>query len=279
MSDPTEDTPDPAGRTGERVAKLIARTGVCSRRAAERLVAEGRVTLDGEPITDPATRVDDPARLAADGVTLPAQPPTRLFRYHKPRGRVVAAHDPHGRPTIYDDLPAEMPRVMPVGRLDVASEGLLLLTNDGELKRRLEHPETGWTRRYRARVHGTVDEKALASLENGITIDGVTYGAIRATFDRRTGANAWLSVSLREGKNREVRRVLDHLGMRVNRLMRVAYGPFQLGQLKKGHASEVAPKVLREQLGIDAPGERPTGRAKAKPKKRKPRDAHRRRTA
>jgi len=275
----TDGAPDPARRTGERVAKLIARTGVCSRREAERLVTAARVTLDDEPVIDPATRVDDPARLAVDGAPLPAEPPTRLFRYHKPRGRVVAAHDPQGRPTIHDDLPAEMPRVMPVGRLDVASEGLLLLTNDGELKRRLEHPETGWTRRYRVRVHGEVDERTLASLETGITINGVTYGPIRASFDRRTGANAWLSVALREGKNREVRRVLDHLGLRVNRLMRVAYGPFQLGQLKKGHVSEVAPKVLREQLGTGVPGERPTGRAKPKPKKRKPRDAHRRRTA
>ena len=267
----------------QRIAKAIAQTGVCSRRRAERLVAQGRVTLDGVPVVDPATHVDDPARLAVDGAALPARPPTRLFRYHKPRGRVVAAHDPQGRPTIYNDLPEEMPRVMPVGRLDVASEGLLLLTNDGDLKRRLEHPETAWTRRYRVRVHGGVDTDALAGLAQGVEVDGVRYGPITATFDRRTGANAWLSVGLKEGKNREIRRVLDHLGLRVNRLLRTAYGPFQLGSLKRGRVAEVAPKVLNEQLGIGVPGERPTGRAKAKARPRKPRDrakahAHRGRT-
>jgi len=270
---------------GARVAKWIARAGLCSRREAERLIGQGRVAVDGATLAEPGVSVEDPARISVDGEPLPAPEPTRLFRYHKPRGLVVAERDPHGRETIYDHLPDGLPRVVPVGRLDLASEGLLLLTNDGELKRRLELPATGWIRRYRVRVHGEVDPDALAGLAGGIEVDGVRYGAIQARVDRQTGANTWLTVALREGKNREVRRVMEHLGLRVNRLLRVAYGPFQLGSLKPGELAEVPPKVLAEQLGTGEPGEPKTGRAKArpkstaKPKSRKPSHANRRRTA
>lgn len=270
---------------GARVAKWIARAGLCSRREAERLIAQGRVAVDGATLTEPGVSVEGPARISVDGEPLPAPEPTRLFRFHKPRGLVVAERDPHGRETIYDHLPDGLPRVVPVGRLDLASEGLLLLTNDGELKRRLELPATGWTRRYRVRVHGEVDPDALAGLAGGIEIDGVRYGAIQARVDRQTGANTWLTVALREGKNREVRRVMEHLGLRVNRLLRVAYGPFQLGSLKLGELAEVPPKVLAEQLGTGEPGKPKTGRAKArprstaKPERRKPSHANRRRTA
>jgi 23S rRNA pseudouridine2605 synthase len=183
---------------------------------------------------------------------MPAAEPARLFRYHKPSGLLTAARDPEGRPTIYDRLPAELPRLMPVGRLDLNSEGLLLLTNDGELKRRLELPATGWLRRYRARVRGQVDPARLSGLAGGIRIDGVDYGPIRAGLDRQQGENAWLSFSLAEGRNREIRRVCEHFGWPVSRLIRLAYGPFQLGHLPRGAVEEVPPKVLREQLGLES---------------------------
>ncbi|RDD60514.1 pseudouridine synthase [Ferruginivarius sediminum] len=268
----------------ERVAKLIARAGICSRREAERLIEQGRVAVDGEPIDTPSLTLDDPGRITVDGERLPAPEPARLFRYHKPRGVLVAERDPHGRPTIYDRLPQSLPRVMPVGRLDVNSEGLLLLTNDGELKRRLELPATGWIRRYRVRVFGEVDEAALASLNAGITVEGVRYGPIEARLDQRTGSNAWLTVALREGKNREVRRVMEHLGLKVSRLLRIAYGPFQLGAMRPDQVSEIAPKVLAEQLGTKPPEATGTGTAKSKcqpPKSqsRSKRNANRRRTA
>src|SRR5262249_39734902 len=183
---------------------------------------------------------------------LPVAEPTRLFRYHKPRGLLTSARDPQARPTIYEDLPADLPRLMPIGRLDLGSEGLLLLTNDGELKRRLELPATGWLRRYRARVNGHVDPARLASLAKGLTIAGVDYGPIRASLDRQIGDNAWLTFSLAEGKNREIRRVCEHFGWPVSRLIRTAYGPFQLGHLDKGAVEEVPAKVLRDQLGLAA---------------------------
>jgi len=263
---------------GQRIAKWIARAGICSRREAERLIAQGRVDVDGAAPDGPGVVVDDPTRIAVDGERLAPPEPTRLFRYHKPTGRIVAERDPEDRPTIYADLPGDLPRVMPVGRLDVASEGLLLLTNDGAVKRSLELPATGWIRRYRARVYGDVDEAALAKLANGVTIDGVQYGGIKASLDNRSGANAWLSISLREGKNREVRRVLAHLGLRVNRLIRVAYGPFQLGSLKPGRVAEVPPKVMAEQLGLPMPADAHIGKAKPKREPTKP-NAHRRRRA
>jgi 23S rRNA pseudouridine2605 synthase len=274
MSDPDMDT-----ATAQRLAKWIARAGICSRREAERLIADGRVDVDGEAPNGPGMTVDDPSRITVDGEPLPPLEPTRLFRFHKSPGTLVTERgDPDGRPTIYDRLPGTLPRVVPVGRLDLNTEGLLLLTNDGELKRRLELPATGWIRRYRARVYGNVDEAALAKLAQGITVDGVAYGGIHATLDQRTGANAWLTLALREGKNREVRRVLEHLGLRVSRLIRTSYGPFQLGSLKPDRVAEVAPKVLAEQLGLPMPADAHVGAAKPKAKPTKP-NAHRRRTA
>ncbi len=260
---------------GERIAKVIARAGLCSRREAERLIAQGRVTLDGAVLDSPAVSVGPEARIAVDGDALPAAAPTRLWRYHKPAGILTTARDPQGRPTLYDRLPGALPRVMPVGRLDLNSEGLLLLTNDGGLKRRLELPATGWARRYRVRVYGRVEDKALAALAKGVTVEGVGYGPITARLDSRSGANTWLTMALSEGKNREVRRVCEHLGLKVNRLIRIAYGPFQLGMLAPGDLEEVPAKVLAEQLGA-TPGKAAGGRkvgqgwAKAKPRKAKP---------
>jgi 23S rRNA pseudouridine2605 synthase len=241
--------PEASPADGERVAKLIARAGLCSRREAETWIAAGRVAVDGMVLASPAVRVRADQRVTVDGRPLPGIEPARLFRYHKPKGVVTAARDPEGRPTIYDTLPDGLPRLMPVGRLDLNSEGLLLLTNDGALKRRLELPATGWLRRYRVRAFGAVDDRRLKALAQGIAIDGMTYGPIQARLDRMQGDNAWLTLSLREGKNREVRRVLEHLGLSVNRLIRIAYGPFQLGTLAKRAVEEVPPKVLREQLG------------------------------
>lgn len=243
-----------ATRPGERIAKRIARAGYCSRRDAERLIAEGRVEVDGRTIASPALNVGATAEIRIDGERLRTAEPTRLFRYYKPEGVVTTARDPEGRPTFMDRLDPELPRLMPVGRLDINSEGLLLLTNDGALKRLLELPSTGWLRRYRVRVYGTVLPEALKALEQGIEIEGVRYGPIKAEEETRTGANAWLKVGLREGKNREVRRVLGHLGLEVSRLIRTAYGPFQLGSLKKGQVEEVTAKVLKEQLGGMAKG-------------------------
>jgi len=249
-------TPEPA--SGERIAKRIARAGYCSRRDAERLIGEGRVAVDGRTIDSPALNVTADQEIKIDGERLKTAEPTRLFRYYKPEGVVTTARDPEGRPTVIEKLGNVMgptaPRLMPVGRLDINSEGLLLLTNDGALKRLLELPSTGWLRRYRVRVYGTVDPQALQALEQGIEIDGVRYGAIKARETTRTGANAWLEVGLREGKNREVRRVLGHLGLEVSRLIRTAYGPFQLGGLQRGEIEEVTPKVLKEQLGGMAKG-------------------------
>jgi 23S rRNA pseudouridine2605 synthase len=233
----------------ERIAKVMARAGLCSRRDAERWIAEGRVAVNGKRLDSPAFTVSDTDVIAIDGKPIPAKEPTRLFRYNKPRGLIVAARDPQGRSTVFDNLPADLPRVVSIGRLDLDSEGLLLLTNDGELKRRLELPATGWTRRYRVRVHGTVDPAALADLADGIAIEGIRYGPVRAALERQQGGNAWITMSLTEGKNREVRRICEHLGWPVSRLIRVAYGPFQIGGLAPGAVEEVPAKVLREQLG------------------------------
>ena len=259
----------------ERIAKRIARAGLCSRREAEAWIAAGRVVVDGRRIESPALAVGPEARILVDGKPLPAAEPTRLFRYHKPRGLLTTARDPGGRETIYDKLPAGLPRLMPIGRLDLTSEGLLLLTNDGELKRRLELPATGWLRRYRARVNGRVDPARLAGIAKGVSIEGVDYGPIRASLDRQQGDNAWLTLSLAEGKNREIRRVCEHLGYPVSRLIRIAYGPFQLGHLEKGAVEEVPPKVLREQLGLAARGHRdrqaaPRPRAESHADRRRP---------
>lgn len=232
----------------ERIAKRLARAGLCSRREAERWIAEGRVVVDGAVLASPAFTVTSRNAIVVDGQPLPGAAPARLWCYHKPAGLITTHRDPQGRPTIFDALPPTLPRVVSVGRLDLNSEGLMLLTNDGALARKLELPETGWLRRYRVRVHGKVDVKSLRGLSAGITVDGIKYGPIEAALERTQGSNAWLSLSLREGKNREVRRVMEHLGFQVTRLIRTAYGPFQLGGLKKGATDEVPRNVLRMQL-------------------------------
>jgi 23S rRNA pseudouridine2605 synthase len=259
-----------APEKAERIAKVIARAGVCSRREAERLIAERRVSLDGVVLETPATTVPPGATIIVDGKPLPAAEPARLWRYHKPPGVITTARDPQGRPTVFERLPETLPRVLTIGRLDLTSEGLLLLTNDGEVKRRLELPATGWTRRYRVRVHGRVDPAALKTLARGTHVEGIDYGPIDAVLERQTGSNAWVAVALKEGKNREVRHVLKHLGLTVNRLIRVAYGPFQLGQLPAGAVREVPAKVVREQLGGGTPPQTGSSMAKKAAAPRKP---------
>ena len=235
--------------TEERIAKRMARAGVCSRREAERLIESGRVSVNGKKIASPALNVNDSDLVMVDGRAIEDKQPARLFRYHKPSGLVTTAKDPQGRPTVFDNLPKELGRVISVGRLDLTSEGLLLLTNDGGLARHMELPATGWARRYRVRVHGEVDEEKLAALAKGITVEGVRYGNIEALLDKRQGSNAWLTVGLSEGKNREIRKVMAALGLVVNRLIRVSYGPFQLGNLPKGAVEEVPRRVLKDQFG------------------------------
>jgi len=233
----------------ERIAKVLARAGLCSRREAERWIAGGRVAVDGAVLTSPACNVDESSAIAVDGKPLPMREPARLFRFHKPAGLVTTHRDPEGRATVFDTLPAGLPRLVSVGRLDLNSEGLLLLTNDGGLARELELPSRGWIRRYRVRVHGAVTQEQLVPLDRGMRLDGVQYGPITATLDRVQGANAWLTVSLREGRNREIRKVMAALGLDVTRLIRVAYGPFQLGDLPRGAVAEVPRGVMRAELG------------------------------
>lgn len=234
---------------GERIAKWLARAGVCSRRDAEKLIAEGRVKLNGKKLDTPAVKVTGADKIAVDGQPVRAADETRLWRYHKPAGLVTTHKDPQGRPTVFEHLPEGLPRVVSVGRLDLTSEGLLLLTNDGALARKLELPSNGWVRRYRARAYGVITQAELDRLKEGVTVEGVRYGRIEAMLERQQGANAWITVSIAEGKNREVRRVLESLGLRVNRLIRVAYGPFQLGLLKAGMVEEVPRRVIRDQIG------------------------------
>ena len=236
---------------GERIAKHLARSGLCSRREAERMIAAGRVAVDGRTLDTPAFLVSAKNAVTVDGKPIGAAKPAELWRYHKPPGLITSHDDPQGRPTVFASLPKELGRVLSVGRLDLASEGLLLLTNDGGLSRRLERSD--WLRRYRVRVYGRPDAARLAALAEGITVEGVRYGPIRAAIDSATGSNAWLALGLNEGRNREVRRVLEHLGLQVNRLIRTAYGPFQLGTMKRGQVVRIPPKVVREQLaGNDA---------------------------
>ena len=234
---------------GDRIAKVMARAGLCSRREAEAWISQGRVSVNGAVISSPALNVTARDKIAVDGKPLPQRERTRLFLYHKPRGLVTTHADPEKRPTIFEKLPKTLPRVVSVGRLDLNTEGLLLLTNDGGLARVLEMPSTGWLRRYRVRAHGTVTQPQLDALRKGVTVDGIRYGAIEATMDRVQGANVWLTFAIREGKNREVRNVLEHLGLKVNRLIRVSFGPFQLGELPEGAVEEVRTRHLREQLG------------------------------
>ena len=238
-----------------RLAKAIAHAGICSRRDAERMIEAGRVAVNGKVLATPAHVVTAKDRITVDGKPLPEGQSPRLFRYHKPRGLVTSHKDPQGRRTVFEALPESLPRVVSVGRLDINTEGLLLLTTDGELARHLELPSTGWLRRYRVRVHGRVTEEALDALRRGVTIDGIHYGPVEVRIDREQGANLWLTLGLREGKNREVKRLAEHLGLTVNRLIRVSFGPFALGDLAEGAMEEVKPKVLADQLGRKLAGD------------------------
>src|SRR5215472_13568768 len=236
-------------KAGQRIAKVIARAGLASRREAEAWIAAGRIAVNGTTIASPAIDVTGSDRITVDGEPLPARQRTRLFLYHKRRGLMTTHADPQGRPTIFQNLPRDLPRLISVGRLDFNTEGLLLLTNDGALARVLELPATGWLRRYRVRAHGLVTQPQLDALRDGISVEGIQYGPIEATLDRVQGSNLWLTFAMREGKNREVRNVLGELGLSVTRLIRVSFGPFQLGELAEGEIEEVRTRVLREQLG------------------------------
>jgi 23S rRNA pseudouridine2605 synthase len=253
----------------ERIAKRLARAGVASRRGAEEMIAEGRVAVNGKLIDTPAIKVTDRDKIAVDGRPVEAAEAPRLWRYYKPIGLVTTEADEKGRPTVFANLPADLPRVLSVGRLDINSEGLLLLTNDGGLKRRLELPSTGWMRKYRVRARGIPTDDVFAPVRKGITVDGERFAPMTVTIDRQQGANVWLTVGLREGRNREVRRALETVGLDVNRLIRVSYGPFQLGELTPGGVEEVRARILREQLGIvgaeaGAPA-KPAGTSSGKP--------------
>ncbi len=243
----TNDTPK-----GDRIAKVLSRAGIASRRESERMIEAGRVSVNGKTITSPALNITSDDKVVVDGKRVGEPDPARIWLYHKPAGLVTTERDEKDRETVFDALPDTMPRVMSVGRLDINSEGLLLLTNDGEIKRKLELPSTGWLRRYRVRINGSVSEARLDQLRAGITVDGVNYQPMIVTFDRQQGANAWLTVSIREGKNREIRRTMEAIGVIVNRLIRVSYGPFQLGTLAQGDVEEVKGRVVRDQLGLEA---------------------------
>ena len=266
-----------SGRPTElmRIAKAMARAGLCSRREAERWIEDGRVTVNGSKIASPALDVGPRDRIVVDGEPMPDAEPVRLWRYHKPRGLVTTHKDPEGRPTVFDHLPPELPRVVSIGRLDFNTEGLLLLTNDGELARHLELPATGWLRKYRVRAHGSITQAQLDALKEGVEIDGVRYGPIEATLDTTQGRNSWLTLGLREGKNREVRNILGSLDLAVNRLIRVSYGPFQLLDLEEGKAESVKRRVLSDQLGPELTKrfhlEPPPEAMAAQQKQRKPR--------
>ena len=253
---------------GERIAKVLARAGVASRRDAERMIQAGRVSVNGRTLDTPALHVTEGDRIAVDGKPLAQAEPARLWLYHKPAGLVTTARDEQGRRTIFDALPDDLPRVMSVGRLDLNSEGLLLLTNDGAIKRRLELPATGWLRKYRARINGRPQDEDFEPLRAGLSIGGERFQPMQVTLDRQQGANAWLTLGLREGKNREIRRAIEALGFVVNRLIRVSYGPFQLGNLKPGEVEEVRRRVLRDQLGLEAETDSETAGRKPAPRRR-----------
>ncbi len=281
----TEAATDPKG---ERIAKRIARAGVCSRRDAEKLIADGRVKVNGKVLDTPAFLVTEADKVQVDGTVVAEAEATRLWRYHKPSGLVTSHKDPEGRPTVFQKMPPELPRLISIGRLDLNTEGLLLLTNDGALARELELPSTGWVRRYRVRAHGRIEQPVLDGLKKGIEIEGVRYGEIDARLEKVQGGNVWIAMSLREGKNREIKKVLEHLGLQVNRLIRISYGPFQLGDLERGEVKEVPRRTMREQLGSRLPKPAPRDGAKAdapraakpapqRPPKGKKPHAHRRR--
>jgi len=252
-------------RKGERIAKMLARAGIASRREAERMIEAGRVKVNGALLSTPAFLVTDKDKIEVDDVAVAGKAPPRLWRYHKPNGLLTTHSDPGGRPTVFENLPDDLPRVISVGRLDMTSEGLLLLTNDGELARQLELPATAWARRYKARAYGKTTQDKLDGLMKGVMIDGVRTGPIEATLEKQQGTNAWISVTIREGKNREIRRALETLKLKVNRLIRISYGPFQLGDLDKGKLEEVPNRTLRDQAGhlVDIPAERPQGTIQA----------------
>jgi 23S rRNA pseudouridine2605 synthase len=259
-TDNSQKSMEPSPMAGDRIAKVLARAGIASRRGAERIIEAGRVSVNGKILKTAAFTVTDDDVILVDNEPLAPKEPPRLWRYHKPQGLMTTHNDPEGRPTVFERLPDGMPRVISVGRLDMNSEGLLLLTNDGELARQLELPSTAWARKYRARAYGRITQEQLDTLMKGIMIDGVKTGPIEATLDKQQGDNAWISITLREGKNREVRRALDTLDLQVNRLMRLAYGPFQLGTLARGEVDEVQRRVLRDQVGhfVEIPKGRPT---------------------
>ncbi|MEM9437244.1 MAG: pseudouridine synthase [Pseudomonadota bacterium] len=250
-------------KPGDRIAKVIARAGVASRRGAEEMIMAGRVSVNGHLLRSPALNVTDKDKITVDGQPIAEPDPPRLWLYHKPAGLVTTERDEKGRDTVFANLPEHLPRVMSVGRLDLNSEGLLLLTNDGALKRKLELPSTGWLRRYRVRVNGAPKEETLEPLRRGLEIEGERFQPMEVTIDRQQGANAWLTISLREGKNREIRRAAEHVGLTVNRLIRVSYGPFQLRELKAGEVEEVRQRVLADQMGWST-------KPKLKPRKRRP---------
>ena len=258
--------------SGDRIAKVLSRAGIASRREAERMIEAGRVSVNGKVIISPALNVTPADKIVVDGKMVGEPDPARLWLYHKPAGLVTTERDEKDRPTVFASLPETMPRVMSVGRLDLNSEGLLLLTNDGEMKRKLELPSTGWLRRYRVRINGSVSEARLDELRAGITVEGVTYQPMVVTFDRQQGANAWLTVSIREGKNREIRRAMKAIGVTVNRLIRVSYGPFQLANLKQGEVEEIKQRVVRDQLGLSGnPAPKPARKTVNRPSRGKKR--------
>ena len=241
---------DSKEKTGERIAKRMARAGLCSRREAEEWIAKRRVKVNGRLIDSPALNVTDADEIMVDGKIIAGREPTRMWLYHKPAGLMTTHKDPQGRKTVFETLPKDMPRVISVGRLDYNSEGLLLLTNDGELARKLELPSTGWIRRYRVRAYGGITQSMLDEMKKGVTIDGVQYGSVTAEIESHSGNNHWLNVTLSEGKNREIRRIFEHYGCQVNRLIRVSYGPFQLGKIVRGDVKEVTQRILKSFVKI-----------------------------